>query len=527
MFADSIGEERLWREVSASEERDVRAGEGLFGALAAWLIRPLSDLACLIGWIVSSIVFFGLTSFVGGPAEGDAAVSVYSTWAIAHGRLACAYPGATTFRFPSIADPYTYIAPLYPLFSGAVAALARIGHAVPFPTSSQMGPHCSTAAVAMFRWSGQAGAILPTVRIGYLCWLPLMIGAILLLRAAGRGNSGWEVAALLFLAILPSVMECITDYFHPQDLLAMGLLLIAVAAVLRGRWVAVGVFVGLAILTNQFALLVAIPLLVLAPSSQRVRYTIGAVCSFAIIALPFILLTSGRAAHSVFVGSGFSLTKGGTVLWELHATGATAFIVERLVPILLAAWLAWWSKRRLGDGTLEPTPLLSVLATALALRLVFEITLWPYYFMAAAVLLVLLEVIRGRIRGLVVGWLAMMTLAFDPFPLGYLSNGQSWSARARELLPNYFIAVAIIVFLIGLLRRQIRWSIVAWIALVVATLLTLPWSHQVVRSGMPLWFWQIVLAPSLVWLVVEPLLHMIRTQGLQDQASTHLFDNVA
>ena len=118
-----------------------------------------------------------------------------------------------------------------------------------------------------------------------------------------------------------------------------------------------------------------------------------------------------------------------------------------------------------------------------------------------------------------------MTLAFDPFPLGFLSNGESWSTRAREVLPNYFLAVAVFVFLIGLLRRQVRWSIVAWIAVVVATLLTLPWSHQVIRSGMPLWFWQAVLAPTLVWLTVEPLLRLIRAHSPQAATSTRLLDN--
>jgi hypothetical protein len=505
-----------------NEQQGTRPGDGLFAAIGGWLLRPLSDLACLIGWTVSSIVFLGLTSWVGGPAEGDAAVSVYSTWAIAHGRLACAYPTASMFHFPSIANPYTSIAPLYPLFSGTIASLTRIGHSVPFPTSSQMGRHCTTALVAMFHWSSKVGAILPTVRIAYLCWLPLMIGAILLLRAVGRGNSGWEVATLLLLAVLPPVMECLTDYFHPQDLLAMGFVLMAIAGVLRSRWLAVGVFVGLAILTNQFTLLVAVPLLVLAPSSQRVRFALGAAGSFAIIALPLIIVTSGRAAHSVFVGSGFSQTKGGTVLWELHVSGALAFTVERIVPIVLAAALAWWVKRRLGDHAIDSLPLVSVLTTALALRLVFEITLWPYYFMAATVLLVLLEVIRGRIRGTVVGWLALMTLAFDPFPLGFLSNGQSWGTRAREVLPNYFIVVAAIVFLFGLLRRQVRWSIVAWIAVVVATLLTLPWSHQLIRSDMPLWFWQLALVPSLVWLTAEPVLRLIREQDARAKSGGQL-----
>ena len=494
---------------------DVKVGDRFFVAIASWLLRPLSDLACIIGWIGSSIVFLGFTALVGGPTEGDAAVSVYSTWAIAHGRFACAYPSATTFHFPAIADPYTYVAPLYPLLSGAVASLARIGHAVPFPTPYQMGPNCSRALVAMFNWSGHSSAILPTVRIGYLCWLPLMIGTIALLRSAGRGKCGWEIASLFLLALLPPVMECLTNYFHPQDLVAMAFVLLALAGVLRGRWLVVGIFVGLAILTNQFALLVAVPLLALVPSSQRVRYALGAIGSFAIIALPMIFVTSGRVTHAVFIGSGFSRARGGTVLWELHLTGAPGFVVERVVPIVLATSLAWWAKRRLGDAALEPVPLISLLATALALRLVFEVSLWAYYFMAASVLLVLLEVIRGRIRGIVVGWLALMTLAFDPFPPGFFSNGVSWGTKAREVLPDYFIAVAVIAFLIGLVRHRVRWSIVAWIAVVVATLLTPPWSHQAIRSGMPLWFWQVVLTVSLLWLIVEPLNRLIRGQPSQ------------
>ena len=213
-----------------SERKDSRKGDRLFAAVASFLVRPFSDLACLIGWIGSSIVFLGFSSIIGGPSEGDAAVSVYSTWAVAHGRLACAYPATTTFHFPSIADPYTYIAPLYPLLSGAVASLTRIGHAVPFPNANQMGPTVPRPWWQCSNWSSQSGAILPTVRIGYICWLPLMIGAIFLIRSAGRGKSGWEIVALFLLALLPPVMECLTDYFHPQDLLALAFVLMATAA---------------------------------------------------------------------------------------------------------------------------------------------------------------------------------------------------------------------------------------------------------------------------------------------------------
>ena len=38
-------------------------------------------------------LFVGLIALVGGVVVGDAAVSIYSTWAVAHGELACAVIG--------------------------------------------------------------------------------------------------------------------------------------------------------------------------------------------------------------------------------------------------------------------------------------------------------------------------------------------------------------------------------------------------------------------------------------------------
>src|ERR1035438_9457021 len=51
--------------------------------------------------------------------------------------------------------------------------------------------------------------------------------------------------------------------FHPQDLLAMGLILCGVASVLRDRWVLAGVLMGLALTSQQFSILVLVVLLVL------------------------------------------------------------------------------------------------------------------------------------------------------------------------------------------------------------------------------------------------------------------------
>lgn len=68
---------------------------------------------------------------------------------------------------------------------------------------------------------------------------------------------------------------------------------------------------------------------------------------------------------------------------------------------------------------LEPLPLLSLIATSLCLRLVFETNMVWYYPMAMAVSLVLLQVVRGRISKALIGWLALVTVAYYPLVWGF------------------------------------------------------------------------------------------------------------
>ena len=72
-----------------------------------WLDRPLSAQGCFIGWVCAFVVFIGITSLLGGPTEFDAALSVYSTWAIANGHFACSYVSVSHLHVPPIGDPFT------------------------------------------------------------------------------------------------------------------------------------------------------------------------------------------------------------------------------------------------------------------------------------------------------------------------------------------------------------------------------------------------------------------------------------
>lgn len=276
----------------------------------------------MLGWFAATAIFVLVVRLVGGPSEGDVGESIYSTWAIAHGHLASAFPPtATKNRLPTIARPATYIAPLWPLLSGGVAALTRIGHEVPFPSQHALGPHCSTAVAAMFKWSVKSSAVKSTVRIAYLSWLILMGGVVAMLRASGRGRRGWEPVTLLLLACIPSVFMPVVEYFHPQDLVAMGLALGGLACARRGWWVWAGVLLGLAVTSQQFALLVAAPLFIVVPSDRRWRYAGAAIGVVAIILVPLIGITSGHVVRAAMLGSGNTASFGGTVLREFHVDG--------------------------------------------------------------------------------------------------------------------------------------------------------------------------------------------------------------
>ena len=139
-----------------------------------------------------------MVSVFGGFSGNDTYESVFTTWAIAHGEAVCAFPKG-----------FRVIAPLYPLASGGIAAITRIGRGLPFPPRDVMGSRCDNAFIAINTWSLRTNALASTVKIAYLGWVVLMAGAIAALRAAGRGLTRWEPTALVLLACLPPVWTCV------------------------------------------------------------------------------------------------------------------------------------------------------------------------------------------------------------------------------------------------------------------------------------------------------------------------------
>ena len=372
-------------------------------SLGGWFDQPLSNTLCIVGWLVGAVVFIGLAELLGGPTRADDNVSIYSALAIAHGNLSCAYPPPGSIGFLSTA-------PLFQLLSGGAAAVLRLGHSLDFPSKMQMGTNCSHSPSTILDWALKSGTLNSMLRLGYLGWFAIEAGTVTVMRASGRGRTRWEPATVLLVAFVPPVVMCIVQFFHPQDLLAVGLSLIGVACALRGRWELSGAWLGLALVSQQFSLLVFIPLVVCAPRRQALKAVAAAAVSIAVIAVPLMILTSGRALTSIIIGTGAS-TATTPELIVLHLHGPILFTFSRIAPIALSLILSWIVVERLGESVLQPFLLLTLVATSLSLRLIFEVNVWGYYFMAVSVVLCLVDVLRRRIRMMYILFLALVTLA--------------------------------------------------------------------------------------------------------------------
>ncbi len=82
--------------------------------------------------------------------------------------------------------------------------------------------------------------------------------------------------------------------------------------------------------------------------------------------------------------------------------------MTRLAPLALAFLLTVWIVRRLGQRRHARSRSCSSLWSlfSLSMRLIFESSLYGYYFMALTVTLVLLDVLRARIHTALVVWLS-------------------------------------------------------------------------------------------------------------------------
>jgi hypothetical protein len=129
------------------------------------------------------------------------------------------------------------------------------------------------------------------------------------------------------------------------------------------------------------------------------------------------------------------------------------------------------------------------------MRLVFEEGLFGYKFLALAVMLILLDLVQGRLRGQTLAWLALVTLAFKPFRVYYYSTG--WLYDLGIALPLAAVAVVLVVIVRDAFHKKIRWYLIPWLAVVVwAFIRWPPYRPHGLLIPLPLWYWQVILVGS-------------------------------
>ena len=340
------------------------------------LDKPQSGLMCVSSWILSSAIFIGAVALFGGPSMADASESLYATWAIAHGKIACAYPPAGSVPESSFFPFYQHQPagpPLWPLISGGYGAVTRIGHTVPFPSQHALGTNCADGYWAMYGWAQNTAAIFPTIGTGYLSWFVLLAGVVALLRASGRGRAGWE---------------CFRCHLPRGDSAALGThcadvpppRLDVARACSRRHGLRPARQVGVGGHTRRAGSHLATIRAAGPDASTSWWLPEGSEgdCSPARRRRCWSSRSRSSQRHRVersMPCSSERATPGHSVARscrEPRLHGAALVFCSRVLPIVVSLALAFWASRRLGSGVVAPLPLTSLLATSLSLRIVFE-----------------------------------------------------------------------------------------------------------------------------------------------------------
>jgi hypothetical protein len=485
----------------------VGTGPRLSRGARTWLTHTLSRasrVSLMIG-LVASVLF--VTWAVGGPNLGDANLSMYTTWLLAHGNLTCAYPAGLSS--PNVHISSVLTSPLYPLIAAAFAAMFRIGSAIPFPAASALSHSCPYASSMLFGWARRAGALEPTLWIGVAAWMALTIALFYYLSDRGMMTRRRAIS-LVVAALGAPAYQALIIYFHPQDLLAIALIVAALGSAQRERWLLAGVLIGLGLLAQQFVVLAAIPLLITCPRPRLPRFCAGAVLGFAPIGVSLLVLTSGSALFPIILGSDRVdpsvklpvTSSGGSVLWELHLHGLVAFLTIRGLPIVSSIVVSIWARRR-WDLASRPDLLVALVGLSLSFRLVFEQNIFSYYFTPVFVLLVLVAATMRSQASLILLWIAVDLAGFNPIR----RTNQFWFLR---LTPSYdrITAWSVVAVLVGLIilqlreRRIILYQPLALIVVVAMAHASL-WGRNPALATVPHWFLQVLLVPFAIALFLD------------------------
>lgn len=201
---------------------------------------------------------------------------------------------------------------------------------------------------------------------------------------------------------------------HPEDAVAVGLLLYALVFAMEHRVVGAGWLAGAAVAVQPLVLLGLPVLLAVLGLRQAVGFLIrGALPSIAVLAVPLIATPRGTL-RALLDQPNFPLidhvTPWTALAPSLGGHGAAVAVAAgpgRVVALVLAAALMPWVAKRRHD----PTAVVWALAVALALRCLTESVMDPFYLWPPLALSVIAAGTTSRIRLAGVALMVMATSA--------------------------------------------------------------------------------------------------------------------
>jgi hypothetical protein len=296
-------------------------------------------------------------------------------------------------------------------FSAQVAAVSsgRLSRAFPMGDGSATPPGFALLAGVL----SHVG--IPAAAVGIACALVLAVSAAALARSLDPGGGGGPtVLAFAGVLALPAVWGALADLFHPQDLLAMALVCLALRGAVTNRWVAVGVWLGAAFVTKQWVVLAAIPVVAVAPSWRaRGNAVVAAAGAAGALLAPFLF---GDLSGTFRVLRAATVTRSEISLIA-HAPFAprTIDLAARLGPVAIAVGLvgAVVVVRRTGrsaGGGMNGHELVALTLACLSTRLLFDPALYLYYLVPVSTLILVLELPKRRLPVATASW---CVLTFD------------------------------------------------------------------------------------------------------------------
>jgi hypothetical protein len=276
------------------------------------------------------------------------------------------------------------------------------------------------------------------------------------LVAAAHGGTERRAAVTCAVLLAPALWIAVIDYGHVEQPIELCCSLLAVALMLKSRWVPAGVGLGAAVLARTTAIFCLIPFALLPLATRRLQpaavVVLAGVMTVAVVLAPFVLADEPAAVHSLLTYRG-SLPIGGGSLWIVTrhtgfaevgqygdvyiafavATGLTALILRR-VSVMATA-----------------TGVLGLLTVTTACFPLFAKTVFPYYLVEPYVFGALWWLARP---GSAVNWRAVVPLLLtcDVFlaKAGTLLSGGR--EVAEGLVSSALIALVVIMVTVELVR---------------------------------------------------------------------------